>query len=653
MIEFICDISNLQKELEIRLKEIMELNLKTEKQEKEIYHLKDINLENNLKREKIVESLQKGLIDLENTKELVISLEQEKSKLNSQLKDANLKNQNFLVENLSLTDNEKRSKKKIENLEIYLKEKETTIIELNKLVDQQNLLENKLSEYKEKFIYKNEEFEELYNQKNLLEKNLYSANLKIENLEINLKEKELNAHHFEDKFNLNKNLYEEELLKHQKNKLISEEKEIKLNRELNSSNEKIQENKRNLDQLSFQIIEVEKKNEESKKSNDFLIAENSKIRAEAITLNSEILKLKEICGNFEIIKNENNSLREDVKKFLEKNVDFNKTKTENLFLEKENNRLNERIKEFMKNEEIAYNEFNILHDDYSILKKNFDEANCTIDEGKNYIKNLEKNFENYKYEKEREIKEIEKEILILGNEKNKILEELSKENYLYNNEKERMIIDFEKEFEKFNFEKEKLISLVDKEKKEKMGKDLTIKKLENEILQNSSIINNFNKISNLSFVNLKMSFKNLLNSLDNYNVNFSTLKNKIYFTNLNLDIENKNNNNNNLGAISGGNINNNNNFSNGNFNFRRYVSSSKDKDKEKDIKKTERTEIGKIKKNSDVEKETRYEELNTLLENNIKDLFKSIEAFSDWVNIIKNEINVNLKYIFNLFNILI
>ncbi len=196
--------------------------------------------------------------------------------------------------------------------------------------------------------------------------------------------------------------------------------------------------------------------------------------------------------------------------------------------------------------------------------------------------------------------------------------------------------------------------MYEKEKKDVQIKESVIKALENEIHQKSKQLSNLSKISNLSFVNLKASFKNILNSFDCYNVKVSAVKNKMLFLDEVEDtkeddyeaLDNKH-------ALNVNNkrenYENKNNFDSNNFNFRKYV--GKDRDKGKDNMNT----------NFDRKRNERNFNLNDILYNNknpcknfvdncnknksqlnthVKNIIYSIESFGEWIDIIKEEISV-------------
>jgi len=545
MIEFICDISQLQKELEHKLKEALELNDVIARLEKETHLLKQTNLDNDLKREKIVESLKIGIEELEETKVYVKKLETERNTLSVELSLIKLENE-------ELQDYKKTNFDKISELEKTLCEKETTISDLNKLVDQQTLLENKLLEYKDKFQTQHQEFERVLSERDRLDKASSTAQEKAKQLEFTVRDKDLGLKELEDKLAVYKNLFEDEKKKTSNFHKNLKEKEFEFNKEINLLSILLEENNKKLEKNSFETCNLDKE------------------------LNRE-LKEKE-------------KLNQDLIKF----------ESENALLNIEKAKLHDKLAEAAKKEKGCLEKIELLNRDYFDVKQKYDIACFDIED--------------------------------------------AKKNY----------IQYEKEIEIFKSEKNQFLCMYEKEKKDVQIKESVIKALENEIHQKSKQLSNLSKISNLSFVNLKASFKNILNSFDCYNVKVSAVKNKMLFLDEVEDtkeddyeaLDNKH-------ALNVNNkrenYENKNNFDSNNFNFRKYV--GKDRDKGKDNMNT----------NFDRKRNERNFNLNDILYNNknpcknfvdncnknksqlnthVKNIIYSIESFGEWIDIIKEEISV-------------
>lgn len=541
MIEFICDISNLQKQLEYKLKESLEFKSTIAQLEKETNFLKQTNVENDLKREKIVESLKMGLAELEETKIYVKKLETERNNLSAEL---NL----IKPESENLQNLKRINANKISELEKTLEQKENLISDLNKLVDQQTLLESKLLEYKEKFLMQHQEFERVFSEKNCFEKATYAAQEKAKQLEFALKEKDLLLKEFEDKLTVYKNLFEEE--KKNTCNLINNfsDKEFELNKEINRFKTLLEEIYKKFEKINFENSDLDKKLNKELKDNE--------------KLNEDLIKLK----------------------------------NENALLNIENAKLNDKQVEAGKKEKGFLDKIELLNKDYFDVKQKYDIACFDLED--------------------------------------------VKKNY----------IEYEKELEIFKGEKNQFLGLYEKEKRGVELKESLIKALENEIHHKSVLISNCNKISNLSFLNLKASFKNIMNSFDCYNVKLSGIKNKILFLN---DVEDKNEDEvYDKIAINRKEINDNKN-DNGNFNFRKYVGKDKDKvNTNFDRKRNERNfNLNEIynnpSKNYDIGKS---KEKQNELKAYVKEINYSVESFGEWIDIIKEEINVIFFTFFNHYS---
>jgi len=668
MIEFICDISQLQKELENQINFTGELHTIISNLEKETQFMKQINKNNDLKREKIVENLSLGISELEETKIYVKKLEFEKNNLNSEL--SILKTE---FENLNF--NVKKENQKLEELQILIEEKDNTITDLSKLVDQQGLLEGKLLEYKDKFQLQNKEFEKILIEKENLEKKNYCFEENCKKMEFSLREKENLLKETEDKLSVYKNLFEDEKNKLGNNQNLFKEKESEFYKEKNSLNNLIEEHLKKVEKLNLENSALNKKLNHEIQNNEILRAENLRLNEDRNLKENEISKLLEKISD--ACKKEN-LLLEKLKLFNEDNLKFNQKYDNNILeieeLKKKNQETLNEI-EILKKEKQQFlniyekekkefeNEIDFLNTEkqqflnlYEKEKKDFEKEIEFLKKDKNQFLNLyekekndyekeivifnqEKNQYLYLYEKEKN--DYEKEIAILNQEKSKFLnlyenekkvyekeidilkQEKSKYLNLYENEKKV----YDKEIESLNKEKNKILNLMDNEKKEAFLKEKLIKALENEVLQKSTLISNHNKISNLSFVNIKSAFRNTLNSFDNYISRLISLKNKLLSGN---DTEN------NFNEINDKYSN------NSDFNFRKYVG----KDRESiisniDRKRNERNcNLNDIYKNQSKNLAGNFNKKNIDLSSNTKDVLFAVESFGEWIDITKQEINV-------------
>ena len=399
MIEFICNISNLQRELESQIKNNLELNLICSKQEKEINFMKQINIEMDMKKEKIIESLQIGINDLEEAKTRVKFLESDKTNLNVEIKE--IKNlcekyktelvkaeseQNYLnlqIENLKNTSD--KNKNEIELLNNIINEKEDRIIDLNQLVDQQSLLENKILEYKEKFLKQNEDVEKILSEKKNLENDIFTFDKKYEKLitekDLQNKKAEENILFYKDKLDDFKKLYEEEKQK-SKEKINNEtEKENILKRDYDYLRQSFEDYKMRTDNLIKENKFIRGKYELDNKEKDQLSLENLKIKNENTNLILEIGKSKEKITDlikinekhmkeYEILNRDYINLEKEIKNKNQKNSE----NEENIILTKENNSLKRKI----DNLNLQINRNLLQIDNFKNIRKEYEEKIETL-----------------------------------------------------------------------------------------------------------------------------------------------------------------------------------------------------------------------------------------------------------------------------------
>lgn len=341
MIEFICEISNLQNELKKKLIEISDLNLKIMENEKEKESLKQTSSENEAKREKIVENLKIGMTELEAAKVHVKSLETEKLDLENKC--------NNLNNDLQIIKKEKEDLLEIEkDLRKIIIDKESQIEALTKLVDQQSLLEDKIFEYKDRFEKQNEEIENIILDRKKHEQHIDSLNKKQENYEKQIKEKETLIKILDDKIKYFQNLHEESNSKLIKTETLLEDKEkehkanlsnfkqsiedmlIKqdfINKELIETNKTLEAKVREKEELLFENLNLKKENDSNMISiSNFerrmksYIDNEEKLLDELKIINKENIKLKqnlnEACLEIEHYKKENDSLKLEKDKYV-------------------------------------------------------------------------------------------------------------------------------------------------------------------------------------------------------------------------------------------------------------------------------------------------------------------------------------------------
>ena len=126
--DVVLDISKLQNELELKLKQNLDYEYIIDELSKENHNLKQINLEMNEKKEKILQSLENGINELEEAKEKLKSLEIDKFSLNKELNEIKEYNNKILIDyNIIL--------EKYNTIEKNLKEKDLILDNYNKILE--------------------------------------------------------------------------------------------------------------------------------------------------------------------------------------------------------------------------------------------------------------------------------------------------------------------------------------------------------------------------------------------------------------------------------------------------------------------------------------------------------------------------------------
>lgn len=373
--DFVIDIVLLKQETENYRKELLNSQYTIDDLNRQIEILQGTNNEMNMKKEKIKESLENGIRELEEAKEKVQTLELEKDYLADELNELREYNDRILKDYENTLERN------------CIIEKELEI--LRNQISDQRLLENKLSEYKSNFEKMSVELENLFNEKEAAEEkcNKFSE----ENQEIL------------DNYNICKE-------ENENIKIVIKEKEEKI-RELEECNEKLM--KKNED-LSINLNDSLKILSETERSLENNASEFEKLKRDYKELKSSN---DEILNKNESLNSANESLQAEI----------NKIKNENLQVVLENDKYRLEATEFSNN-------FNKILDQYETLNKNFKNLEAGYNtikmEKENLIKELslgKEKHSNDDYSKTKEINKLSTQISTLKSEKTEMENFLNKE----------------------------------------------------------------------------------------------------------------------------------------------------------------------------------------------------------------------------------
>lgn len=290
-IDVVIDIVQLKSEVEKLRKDFIQSDVLVNELRQELEYTKETNNDMNLKKERIKESLENGIRELEEAKEKVKSLELEKDYLNDELIEVRDYNDKILKDYES-------SLEKNNEMEKYLEEYEKENEELKHKVEENKILEKKLAEYKNNFEKITNDLDLLLNEKSKLDSSLNKTNeevgkFKSENKKMeedNKKLHNLNKSNAEKISNLEKNVEKvtsknNELTENLNNslKMLSEsERNLKSNLSQHEANTKeIEAKTSTLNELQSKIQVLEKDKEALFNDNSKLLNEVSKIKLES------------------------------------------------------------------------------------------------------------------------------------------------------------------------------------------------------------------------------------------------------------------------------------------------------------------------------------------------------------------------------------
>jgi len=335
-IDVLVDLSQIKGESDKYRKELIMAQVLISELKQEVDFMKRTNDEMYVKREKIKESLETGLKELDEAKLQVNILEQEKNHLSENFSEEKLFNQKLKneIQDILITN------KKIEK---ELNEQIRKNTELQNQLQNQNLLNNKINELKTSF-------EQLYqNYENTLKD---KTNIEIEcnklNDEIKLRKSELeNAR--------NSLLEKEERFESEKKNLFTENENL---RNLNKSGEK---------QINELFSSIKEKDRESKKLEEKLLsAENSLSNYKKYLRESES-KIE----NLEKRSKEQNHLISEIKESLENTTrDKEKFYMELIELRNQYDNVTRENSKLQKQLELKERNYQKLEDQFETLYKN-------------------------------------------------------------------------------------------------------------------------------------------------------------------------------------------------------------------------------------------------------------------------------------------
>ena len=385
-IDVVIDISKLKTETEKYRKELILSQALIIELKQEIEFLNKINDDANIKNERFENFIENGMHELEETKEKSILLQKEKDEL--------IKNYEISIGQLECLKEElNNSNSLIGKYEKEIYENTKKLNELGTQVENSQIIQNKMSEYKISLEKIYEDFE-----KNIKE----NKNLKIDVLdlkeEIEGKEIELN--------NLKNSIDEKEIIfENEKKKFLTETENLKrlnkkIERSYNDSDNNLKEKEKEFIKLEGKLIEIEK-------------------------------NLREITDKYDDLEDE----FDQFKKLSEKKIDSNekniyelsnttntqKILIENLNLEK-SNLVNEQ--ENLKN--LNYS----ISCDYLNLEKELKNKNLELEKFNNELQNIKVSYKNCEEEKEN----LEKERNMLRIDNVNLKHTVDTDNVMKNNE---------------------------------------------------------------------------------------------------------------------------------------------------------------------------------------------------------------------------
>ena len=209
-VDVVIDIVQLRNEIEKCRRESIMNDVAISEMKSEIEFLREANNQMLQKKEKIKEGLEKGIKELEEAKEKVGALEAEREYLSDDLNEMKESYENLLRVNENLID-------QVNSLHIKNEEY------LQKL-ENQNILEDKLVEYKNNIVQINNQMDELCNE---------NRKLKIDNEKLNSENKKLEEDTAKQKNSYSELEEKHNTIKKQNEKILNKNNEFKEN--LNNS----------------------------------------------------------------------------------------------------------------------------------------------------------------------------------------------------------------------------------------------------------------------------------------------------------------------------------------------------------------------------------------------------------------------------------
>ena len=205
-VDVVIDIVQLRNEIEKCRRESIMNDVAISEMKSEIEFLREANNQMLQKKEKIKEGLEKGIKELEEAKEKVSALEAEREYLSDDLNEMKESYENLLRVNENLID-------QVNSLHIKNEEY------LQKL-ENQNILEDKLVEYKNNIVQINNQMDELCNE---------NRKLKIDNEKLNSENKKLEEDTAKQKNSYSELEEKHNTIKKQNEKILNKNNELKEN----------------------------------------------------------------------------------------------------------------------------------------------------------------------------------------------------------------------------------------------------------------------------------------------------------------------------------------------------------------------------------------------------------------------------------------
>jgi chromosome segregation ATPase len=353
-LETIIDVVRLKKESDKYLSDLNQNEELIKDLKDEIFSLRETNQEMNKKKEKIKESLENGIKELEEAKERLQALELEKDYLADELSELKEYNDKILKDYELTLERSSQQEKEIEEYRLQFED--------------QQVLENKLIEYKNNFEKISNDLENLFNQKTNLEEEISSLRNQVCEKDNEVKKLQQEKENTNAKFSH----LEGDLITFKKSNEKFKNKNEELTNNLNDSLKLLSETERNLEDFKSQHEKIVKEREDFllqledfERKNIILIQEKESLSSDISILKHENLEIslendkyriesKEFSSNFNKILSQYESLNINYKN-LESMYNSQKMEKENL--QKEISQSKEKLinDDFMRTREINKN----------------------------------------------------------------------------------------------------------------------------------------------------------------------------------------------------------------------------------------------------------------------------------------------------------